>query len=118
MHKHTAIRGFSVHFRDLGPGARMGRKTPRRRSSDPFADILVGWYLPNGAAEAEFSLEFHCGSVAASGVDMRLCAYDDAMAFMASCTDLLTALAPLRDRCTVERVRQVLLGLGFVEYSA
>lgn len=108
MHKPTAVRGFCV-----GDNRSRSPLCP-----DAFSQIIVGRYRPNGSTEAEFSMEFRGGSVTTSGIDMRLCAYDDALGFLASCGDLLTALAPLRDRCTVGAVRKVLLDLGFVEFGA
>jgi len=111
MPKPTAVRGFSVHLNKYGifPGVQ-----------DPsnYAEIHVCSQLPSGANEAEFTLGFQSAGITTSLVDMRLCAYDDALGFLASCGDLLTALAPLRDRCTVEAVRTVLLDLGFVEFWA
>ena len=116
MPKPTAVRGFHVCYRDYS----VVPVTLKRRikGSRNYAEIHVCSQFPNGSTEAEFALGFQGVGVTASNVDMRLCAYDDALGFLASCSDLLTALAPLRDRCTVEAVRTVLLETGFVEFGA
>lgn len=114
MHKPTAVRGFSAHLNRYGKFP----EGPNVRDPKNYAEIYVCSQFPNGAKEAEFTLGFQGVGVTTSLVDMRLCAYDDALGFLASCSDLLTALAPLRDRCTVEAVRTVLLETGFVEFGA
>lgn len=116
MHKPTVVRGFRVCFRDYFA---VPVTTKRQiKGSKNFAEIHVCSQFPNGTTEAEFTLGFQGVGVTTSLIDMRLCAYDDALGFLASCSDLLTALAPLRDRCTVEAVRTVLRETGFVEFGA
>ena len=119
MPKPTAVRGFRVHFKPIsGSPVPLTARQPTVKDPRNYAEIHVCSEFPNGAKEAEFTLGFQGVGVTTSMVDMRLCAYDDALGFLASCGDLLTALAPLRDHCTVDAVRKVLLDLGFVEFGA
>lgn len=108
-------RGFSVYYRNPGPGH---LTRPMTKDSRHYAEIVVGSYLDSGATVADFLLRFESVGLTQSLVDMRLCAYDDALEFLGQCSDLLAALVPLKNRCTVESVRGVLLGLGFVEFGA